>query len=365
MVAQRVIYTGNFRLFPADAAGRRVLALASALHLSNITVLLYPSLGMTPAGLMRFDKDIDYDKQVDGVVRFSLCNLLQEMHGPNQPNSIILYNPSNYVALAARIFAWFYGINAVLDITEWYEYRHLPSIRSKVEVIVRMNIIYKMFSRMIFISDFLSQFYRPEIGRIIPPLIDHEAPANSYRAFQPKGPLRIVYAGFPGRKDRVDLLIEWLSQVDLPFRVELILAGPNADQIAYPVARRSQFEIIALGPVDRQDVFRLYQECHLSAIIRDDARYEWAGFPTKSVEGWSFGVPVLVMSHSRFARVAREYGAAAVIDAAYPVASLEGLLKEVYFGHGYLDSMSEASVRLAADRHQIVSYVESMKEIVS
>lgn len=365
MSARRVIYTGNFRLFPADAAGRRVLALASALHIGGASVLLYPTLGRTPMQVSEFDPAEDYDRCIETGAEFSLSALLSGIKSLDRLDAVILYNPSNFLALVTKALASFRGVHAVLDLTEWYEYSHLPSFRARAEVFVRMNIIYRLFSRMIFITDFLSQSYKPGIGRVIPPLMAEEPEAYKRRGLDRDGPLRILYAGFPGRKDRIDLLIQWLSRADLPFPVQLVLAGPRTDQIPPVEETGNGLEIIALGPVDRQRVFDLYKECHLSAIIRDDARYERAGFPTKSVEGWSFGVPVLVLSHSTFSQTARECGAAAVIDAAQPIQSLERVLKDIYMEDGRLEGMSEASWHLARDHHRIASYVSSMKDLVS
>ena len=358
----RVLYTGNFRLFPADAAGRRVLALSDALKRAGHSVCLIPRLGYRQSHIVEYDTCVDFDYILDNGTKFSWARLIREAYSTSY-SAIIAYNPSNLLALLVRLISSLRGTNAVLDLTEWYEYAHLPSFRSKAEVFLRMNATYRLFSRMIFISEYLASCYRPAIGRIIPPLVSATPLKAPRHTFDRNGPLKILYAGFPGQKDRIDRLILWLEQVELPFPVQLILAGPRPDQIN--AVGSNGFEIVSLGPVHRQKVFELYQECHLSAIIRDDARYEWAGFPTKSVESWSFGVPILVMSHSRFAKSALQYGAAVAIDEVDPVASLENTLKRIYFDEGCLAQLSESALRLTQERHLVTNYVSTMEEIVS
>ncbi|WP_332712162.1 glycosyltransferase [Pelagibacterium mangrovi] len=362
---KKILYTGNYRLFPADAAGRRVLQLALALRQTGHCVLLAPRLGQTPANTMEFDEHTDYDQELSSGAKFAWLRLLREVCAAEKYHAVILYNPSNTLALMLRIATKIRGIHAALDITEWYEYSHLSSWLAKAEVFVRMNITYRLFSRMIFISDYLESSYNPKIGRVIPPLMTEAfAVKHSRHPVEPE-PLKIFYAGFPGKKDRIDLLVNWLNKVSLPFPIQLILAGPKADQVVTTSAQLNKLQIVALGPVDRRTVFKHYQNCHVMAIIRDDARYEWAGFPTKSVEGWSLGVPVLVMSHSRFAMRAREYGAAAVIEASDPIESLERELWKIYFDEDYLNKLSAAALQLVNDHHQVDTYVSSMNDIVS
>ena len=360
-----VIYTGNFRLCPADAAGRRVLALASALHLGGYSVRLYPALGKISKTFRVFNPEVDYDqKDADGE-ECSLGVVLRALRNEGGIQAVILYNPSNAAAMILRFYTACLGIRAVLDLTEWYEYSHLPSLRAVAEVFFRMNLSYRLYSRMILISEYLYNHYRPPIGRVIPPLAGSDMVLRKERAkLEGDEPLRIFYAGFPGKKDRIDLLIGWLTEVSLPFPVQLILAGPKINQISDFAVERDGLEIVALGPIDREAVFNLYAECHISAIIRDDARYERAGFPTKSVEGWSFGVPALVMSHASFALRAFEYGAAIAIESENPVSSLESILKGLYMDKERLSAMSESALRLVADHHSVESYVDVVKEVL-
>lgn len=359
-----VIYTGNFRLFPADAAGRRVLALAEALRSAGRIVYLCPRLGWTPTGIVKFVDEFDYDRQIVKGVRFSLRRLLRELMAPSV-GAVILYNPSNFLALVLNAVAGIRGMVAALDLTEWYEYAHLPSFQAKAEVFVRMNFTYRLFSRMIFISEYLASCYDPIIGRVIPPLVPKELLIESAPISGHQGALKILYAGFPGKKDRIDLLVKWLSQANLPFPVQLILAGPRPDQVPDFDAVEGKFTVTALGPVERKKVFELYNKCHLSAIIRDDARYEWAGFPTKSVESWSHGVPVLAMSHSKFAKTASEYGAAAIIEASNPIASIERILRDIFLKESRLNEMSVAALRLARDHHQISLHISNIEAVIS
>ncbi|WMT92940.1 glycosyltransferase [Pelagibacterium sp. H642] len=322
-----------------------------------------PCLGLTPDHTVEFDEKIDYDEHLSSGVPFSWIQLFRELVAGERYHAAVLYNPSNALSLLLRIMTLVRDIHAALDITEWYEYDHLSSWRAKAEVFLRMNISYKLFSRMIFITEYLSRCYNPRIGKVIPPLVERPARGSSTKNME-LVPLKILYAGFPGKKDRIDLLIAWINKVNFPHEIQLILAGPRADELDLSSSAQN-FQIVALGPVDRETVFQLYRECHISAIIRDDARYEWAGFPTKSVEGWSLGVPVLVMSHSHFAKRAREYGAAAVIEASDPVGSLERVLWKIYLEGDYLDKMRAASFRLSRDHHQVAGYVTSMDDIVS
>jgi glycosyltransferase involved in cell wall biosynthesis len=110
----------------------------------------------------------------------------------------------------------------------------------------------------------------------------------------------LAYAGFPGKKDLINNVIEGIFLLDPEHkRIELNLIGPTAGQICSLPALRSRNMkslpegIQALGPLPHHQVSEYVRSADFMPLLRSPLRYAQAGFPTKVPESLALGTPIL------------------------------------------------------------------------
>jgi glycosyltransferase involved in cell wall biosynthesis len=134
---------------------------------------------------------------------------------------------------------------------------------------------------------------------VLPPAIDVDEYVP-HRPREPRGPIRLLYAGSPGRKD---LLAEILHGLDrLPAgeqrRAALTIAGVTLPQLSADVGAellsRLGDSVQALGVVSRAEVHRRLAQADFALLIRPSAGYAKAGFPSKVPESLAAGCPLIL-----------------------------------------------------------------------
>ncbi|SIO21947.1 Glycosyltransferase involved in cell wall bisynthesis [Parasphingorhabdus marina DSM 22363] len=365
-----ILYAGNFRLNPVDAAGKRVLELSLGMHLLGHEVYLLPMNSANGVPVL-FEPGNLYEAAGDCRDR-SYRDIVSTGIRATKSRSyshVILYNPSSALALACLVRSKVSGFKAVLDCTEWYESSHLDSVHAKLEVIARMYVIYRMFRRAILVSPFLDSQLSIANSAVIPPLVrkDRILDGPRERDFATGDTVRFLYAGFPGAKDKVRLLADSLHEIAprLPFACELHIAGPEHSELAnlFP-ASTDKFTTVAHGRLKSEDLVTLYQQSDFSAVFRDDARYEKAGFPTKAVESWAQGVPVMVLDHSTFARNASAFDAVVTLNSTDISSALAQSLTSLYSSRSAYNKKSRGALQLAREQHVAESYLDDISKVL-
>ncbi|WCN83517.1 glycosyltransferase [Micromonospora sp. LH3U1] len=169
---------------------------------------------------------------------------------------------------------------------------------------------------------------------IVPPQVD----CDEFRVPQPPsltGGLRLLYAGTPGRKDMLDVIVRGISQLapEHQRRVSLTIAGVSYEDAAarsdldVAVLDAVSADVTFLGRVPRETVLTLLSESHFSMLVRPTDGYAANGFPSKVPESLAAGCPVLLNHTSDLA--------------AYVHDGVEGLV---------LDGNGPDDVRLAIER---------------
>lgn len=357
-----ILYTGAFRFPDGDAAAFRVQAVAG----------VFSALGhrVDFAGWEAGDAGLPYT--VDGQRCFPQAEfrsgelaLLPRLAGfflrgrrtlawlrTRRPyDVVVVYNPP--ALFAARL--WLYGkvqrVKVVLDSTEWYDSRHLPGGRlgpAAWENWMRMQVSYRLFGNVIAISTFLAQHAGARNIVRIPPLLavgDECAPA---RAPLSEG-IRILYAGEAGRKDSLAQFIVALPGLEkaLGVSVELHIAGMDGAALrdllsGQGVRQPAGAAVRCYGRVTRAAVMDLYASCHFSVLFREERRYAYAGFPTKAVESWTHGCPLITNAVGDLRGIAQHMGNAIIVAEDRLVQDLPALLREV-LSEGRHEAMARAS----------------------
>lgn len=310
----RVLYTGTFRFPDGDAAALRVRAVGDLFGRAGCSVAFAGWEGYRPEGAHYRYKGHDC---------YSQAEFREQRRGPfgrlsgfllrgsktlgwltrnRRFDVVVAYNPPALFALGLLLLARWWSIRVVLDSTEWYEGEHLPGGAygpAALENWVRMRLVYPLFRHVICISRFLERHFDgrnvvniPPLGDLVP--IPAARPAVSAGVF-------FIYAGDAGKKDRLLPFVESLPALQLALQRPVLLRIAGLEREALCKAMRAAGMAVdtylpyveCRGRVSRDEVMHLYGMSHFSVLFREDKRYARAGFPTKAVESWSCGCPII------------------------------------------------------------------------
>lgn len=323
---RNVYYVGSFRFPDGDAAAARVLGTARALRDAGARVVFggWEKNGrvedLQADGTYRFDRFL-YFPQADlrhmhlsparrlAAGLFAGKNTLRWlMSQPIQPGDVIIaYHGGAW--FLSRLWHWcqIRNLRLVLDLTEWYSPRQLPGGRlgpAWWDSEIGMRFVKPKAERIMAISSYLQRYYASKGCAVlrVPPLIDLQNPRwiPIGRTPPERAPLRLAYAGVPGRKDLLVNVLRGLATLREPDEaVVLNLFGPSRESLVQVVPESAHWlsllgeRVVFHGSVPQSDVPRRLMESHFTVLLRRDERYARAGFPTKIVESLGAGVPVI------------------------------------------------------------------------
>ena len=312
-----IIYVGPFSFPNGGAAARRILGVAKSMQAAGFKIKV-------ASGQMGIGAQCS--EWFEGIEIFSLSErtaehlprLLKHMAyltmGSNtvawldsleyRPRTVVLY--SGYSPYLLHLLPWArrHGVQLVFDAVEWYDPATPMGWLSPYQINIEfaMRFLIPQVSHVISISDYLHNYY---IGRgcqsfVVPPTLDVLATPARTEARNAGGALELVYAGSPGRKDLLDNILEAVLRLRQAGRnVHLSVAGIQAADIGRysSVRSRSAHEVSAgvnfVGVLSHEASLNLVRQADFSLLLRDNARYSRAGFPTKFVESLSVGTPVI------------------------------------------------------------------------
>ncbi|WP_410821264.1 glycosyltransferase [Micromonospora sp. 050-3] len=156
---------------------------------------------------------------------------------------------------------------------------------------------------------------------VVPPQVDCDEFAEP-RSSSLTGGLRLLYAGTPGRKDMLDVILRGISRLGPQdqARVRLTIAGVTREAAAassdldISVLESVSAEVTFLGRVPRDRVLALLSESHFSLLVRPTGGYAAHGFPSKVPESLSAGCPVLLNYTSDLASYVQDGVEGLVLD---------------------------------------------------
>lgn len=312
-----VVYIGGFELPDKNAAAHRVLNNAKALRELGKNVVL---IGITHEAISEgtpchakkdiygFDcYSIPYPKTVCQELRYlmGIKQYIEICKAYENISAVVLYN---FPAIALKKMTGYCrkrNIKCYGDVTEWYSARGRGiayAMLKSGDTFYRMRILNKKLDGRIVISRYLQEYYKNCRNTVcIPPLIDvsEEKWKNPYT--KQEETLMLVYAGSPGLKDRIDILIDALQKVRRAYHLDVI--GIALDEYLTRAPRHTSFlqgnqSIIFHGKKPHLDTLQYVKRANYSCFFRIAERVTMAGFPTKFAEAVSCGTPVLTNSTS-------------------------------------------------------------------
>lgn len=313
-----IAYVGPVAFPEGGAAARRMLGNAKALVAAGFDVTIVS--GQRPG-----EQGVDFD-----VAPGIRCVSTNERDAEHLPNAL---RYARYALMGAKTRQWlceqddlpdavilYSGYSPyLLQLTDWARRRRIPLLFDAVEWYAApsalgfmaspylwntefaMRILIPRIDGVIAISRALHDFYSAkglQVARI-PPLFDPDEILASSPVPHPEGRLRLAYAGFPGHKDLIDIVIEIVLDLDADQgRIVLDIVGITEEELRHrkPLHRHGDVIPAALrahGAVSHARSIEILGQADFSVFLRDVNRVSTNGFPTKFVESLALGTPVI------------------------------------------------------------------------
>lgn len=162
--------------------------------------------------------------------------------------------------------------------------------------------------------------------------------------------LRLIYAGTPGRKDLLDVVLRGirLLETEDQRRVQLTIAGVAGADTDHSDLRPSTLcgvaaDIRFVGRVPRTRVLELLADSHFSVLVRPHHGYATHGFPSKVPESLAAGCPVLLNHTSDLARYVHDGVEGVVLEGHDAGAVARGIARALRLSDDQWVAMSRAA----------------------
>ena len=380
---KRVLYTGAFRFPDEDAAAFRVYSVSKLFEQSGYSVAF--------AGWEKSFKGSyvyrGHDCYPQAEFRERKCNLVVRLMGflfrgvrtlkwiseNLRFDVIVVYNPPAIFSLLLLVACRIWKIKLILDSTEWYESEHLPGGRFgpvAIENWMRMQLIYPFFSNVICISKFLENYFNGRNVILIPPLNTDDD--NNCVKHSINSKVFFIYAGDAGKKDRLLSFIKALPRLQEILQKDVILqiAGQRWD-VLQKMINDEGLNSLELAPyircygrISREKVKRLYEQSHFSILFRENKRYAFAGFPTKVMESWANGCPIITNPIGDVGNLAENMEDAIIVNESDLVDLLPVYIKRI-IDTEYFTKMSQNSIEKANRLFRIDIYYKEFEAFIS
>lgn len=266
------------------------------------------------------------------------------------------------------------GVPLVHDSVEWYSASQFSWGRLHPAYISRGLLnrwVVRVGCRVIAISSYLRDHFEAkgvEVVRI-PAILDVGSIPVGERDVG--GEVRFVYAGSPGRKDRLGEFCQAVAEVlndggcigiDL---VGLVIGDLIDLGVDHATLTRLEGILTCHGRVGREEALRLLTRADFSVLFRDPSeRYARAGFPTKVVESLACGTPVLLNLSSDLGDYIVE-GREAIVCSGFDVSDVKlGLKRAIAMSPDSLGRMRTAARSRAWESFDYRSYRQEFLGLV-
>lgn len=320
-MSKTIVYIGGFELPDKNAAAHRVINNGKAFRELGYNVVfidaskekhISPNIFKTRQKYFEFETySVPYPNGAKSWFRYltNIKDYLKVIEKQHNVCMVILYN---FQAIAMRKMIGYCkqkGIKCCADVTEWRSAKGegvIYRILKDSDTWYRMKILHKKLDGLIVISSYLKKYYQKQKNVVlVPTLVDISENKWKNPYTKSEDVMQLVYAGNPGLKDRLDILITALLNIDRAYVLDIV--GVTKEQFLhyYPeleVALSKKSNIVFHGRVDHQEALDFVKKANYSCFFRDNDRVSNAGFPTKLAEALTCGTPVFTNITSDIAR---------------------------------------------------------------
>ena len=316
------------------------------------------STNIIKRGLKRLQFNINLKKYLKGQ-KYDLC-LYTEVKRSTQ-RIIKKYCLKNNVKLAYDCVEWFSPAE--------FKYGKFSSQYRRNDKTNRVFLNNQDY--IISISSYLHEFF---IGRklhsmIIPAILD--SADYKLKQFMDKGKRTFLYAGSPGKKDQIDLIVKAFLLVAnnnvFDFQLDIVGCSYKDFIINYPEFAKQDLNtsIVFYGRVSREKVIELYQNADFSILMRDNnQRFAQAGFPTKFAESMMNCTPVIANLSSDLSKYLTDTVNGFVVMADDAISLKETILKALSIDDAQIKQMSIEARKTAEERFNYRTYISDVKEFM-
>lgn len=226
----------------------------------------------------------------------------------DRPEAIIIYG--GYFPYLANLAGWARrrGIPVIFDAVEWYSANGWPRFAVSPylwSTEAAMRFLVPRVNGVLAISRALERHYSLRGVPVlrVPPLIDSLACFANSSSETTNRPLILAYAGSPGSKDLLDMIVAAVLAVDEGkglLRLEIAGVGEAEVRNIPAVAERLSSNgsklpssVAVHGRLSHAESMVLIGAAHFSVFLRRINRVSTFGFPTKFVESFAMGTPVI------------------------------------------------------------------------
>ncbi|MBO9500297.1 glycosyltransferase [Brevundimonas sp. A19_0] len=305
-----VVYVGPFSFPEGGAAARRILGNAQSLAKAGYQVLVLSGQQAADDSIRRI---------ADGVYLAStsernaehLPNLLRLARYvtmgsksrewldrlPGRPSAVILYSGYTPYILQLRDWCRRAGVPLIFDAVEWYTAASPIGFAASPylwQTEIAMRFLIPRLDGAIAISRWLEDYYvRTGLPVVrVPPTLDVDATPVGQGGDGER--LGLVYAGSPGRKDLLGVLLRAVTAVDpAGERLRLDIYGPGPRDLDVYGVPDLPTSVTAHGSVPQREAMAGVAAADFSVLLRRPDKVATAGFPTKFVESLAVGTPVI------------------------------------------------------------------------
>ncbi len=325
---RRVVFVGEYVMPEGTPAALRATGLARALSeagydcqigaaeigeggrwLPRGAVRTFHGLGVTSMAEYGGPRSTKLARAIGGLANYGAATA-RWLGGMSTTDVAAVVAMGGYTPLALRLLRWrgTTGVPLIVDIVDWYDPWHCiggPFGPFRLQVEFALRVLYKHANGVIAVSSWLERYYTGAGRRSVrvPPTVDPDEPKwvrARERRDHASPELNLCYAGTPGKKDDVPMVVEGISRArSCGADARLMLVGPSADEIAFRLGDK-RYLLAELGSairfLNRQphaELPGLIATADFTVLMRPDKRYANAGFPTKLVESLASGVPVI------------------------------------------------------------------------
>ena len=221
-------------------------------------------------------------------------------------HSIIALLMYDLIANFSRKYAKKNKIHFIYITTEWYLYHSFYGkfIWLKYLVAVYMRNVKSKNTNIMVISRFLADFYQTKKHchvSLIPSIVDQNDYAENEMNHQARmsGKIRIMYAGYPGKKDVIHTFFQAILSLSEEERKKIAFYGYGFEEkdltsLGLSIEEVHQSGCIHIcGQVSQKEVKDALNISDFSILIREDTLNAKGGFSTKIVESMMAGVPII------------------------------------------------------------------------
>lgn len=302
-------------------------------------------------------------------------NLIREIKKCQKVSSIIVGNVDNYSLIRLKRYCNRNHIRLIDDVVEWYaaeqfskgkwDYRYIMKNLENTKIIDNSMSV-------ISISTFLHSYFSSK--GICSAYIPNYMVQSEYDDYtkKPSDKLFVSYAGAPGKKDSLNMMLEGISMLEdcERKRIVFMIMGASGEQVKASLGNDAIFErversIVTCGRVPRSVVLENLKKSDFTVLLRSEtARNTRAGFPTKVIESISTGTPVIMNYTSDLHMYFHDGVDCVQVKECSAEAFSDALRRALALTAEKRIAMSQSAKILAVKSFNVYSYCEAMKTIL-